>query len=148
MAGSYTETFYEVHCPLAKIDPASYAAEQNTARVFVGNYHRFGVLLSVGAIAAGGTLDMDIEQHTASAGGTTKNITGKSITQLTQAGGDGNDLVWVEVQCEELDVDGGFDYVSVEVTPATAASIFGVVLWGLIPRFPPVPTTNWTETVV
>ncbi len=144
----YTEKFPEVYCPLAKIDPASYAAEQNTARAAVGNYHRFGVLLSVGAMAGGATLDLDIEQHTLAVGGTTKNITGKSITQLTQAGGDGNCLVWVECQTEELDVDGGFDYVSVEVTPAVGAVIFGAVLFGAIPRYPPCPTTGWEEIVV
>lgn len=148
MTGSYTETFYETHCPLAKLNPASQTVEQNTSRVNVGNYHRFGILLSVGAMAGGATLDMDIEQHNAAAGGTTKNITGKSITQLTQAGGDGNCLVWVEVQCEELDVDGGFHWVSAEVTPANAAVIFGVVVFGYIPRFPPVPVTGWAETVV
>ena len=143
----YTEKFPEVYCPLAKIDPASYNSEQNTSRVNVGNYHRFGVLLSVGAMAGGATLDMDIEQHNAATGGTTKNITGKSITQLTQAGSDNNSLVWVEVQCEELDVDGGFHWVSVELTPASAATICGVILFGAIPRYPPVPVTGWNEIV-
>ena len=144
---SYTERFTERHCPLARINPASYTTEQNTARAYVGNYHRVFVLLIVGAMAANATLDVDVEQHTASAGGSTKNVTSHSITQLTQAGGDGNQLVGIEIQTEELDVNNGYDYLSVEVTPAVGAVICGCILFGIIPRYAPVAATAWAEVV-
>lgn len=141
---SYTERFTEKNRPLAKIDPASYAAEQNTSRVSLANYHRAVIIIGVGDIAAGRTLDVDVEQHTASSGGTTKNVTGKSITQLTDT--DDNKIVAIELKTEELDVDGGFEHISVELTPSAGIILYCLV-FGIEPRFAPAGTTEWDEVV-
>jgi hypothetical protein len=134
--------------PLAYENADSQAVgTHNSAYVSLQSYHRAWLVLNVGDMAVGATLDAGIQQATDTAGTGVKAIIGKTITQLTQAGGDGNDLVCIELQTEELDVDGGFDCVRFYVTIAGAAVEYSAILYGLISRFKAVPVTNWTEIV-
>lgn len=144
----YTARFTEQVAFLDKLDPDSYdAAVYDTGFNSLRDYHRAAVVLIVGDMAATATLDMDIEQATTTAGAGIKAITDKSITQLTQAGGDSNTTVVVELRTEELDVDNAFDCINAEVTVGTAAVEFALLILGLEPRYPPVPTTNLEEVV-
>lgn len=143
----FTKLFTEQCKLLAKIDPASYNSEQNTARVSLANYNRVVVLLGLGALGSGTTVDMDIEQHTAASGGSTKNIAGKSITQLTQAGSDANKVVAVEIDAADLDVAGGYDYISAEIIPATSTAILWAMILGFAARFEPVGSSDFDEVV-
>lgn len=144
----YTARFTEQVAFLDKLDPDSYAAaEYNTGYNLLQRYHRAAVVLIVGDMAQGATLDMDIEQATDTSGTGAKAISGKSITQLTAAGNDSNKIVVVELRTEELDVDNAFDCVNAEVTVAGAAVEFALLLLGLEPRYPPVPTTTLEEVV-
>ena len=136
--------------PLIIRDPDSYTnAVYNDAHVNVANYHRLWFVMQVGEMQATSTIDVQLYQATqvADAGGDTKVIAGKTITQLTQAAGDGDQIVCIEVQSEEFDVDGKFDNISVRLTVGTAASELAYVLYGLAGRFKAVPTTNWEEIV-
>ena len=141
---SYTELFGERAYPLGSIAPASLNGEGNSGRVLVANYHRVAVVLHVGTIGAGETVDLQIEQADAATCGTLKDITGKAITQLVNA--DDGAICVVEVRGEELDVDGGFEYINAEVT-TSAAIILSCIVYGIDPRFEPVPTTNWQEII-
>ena len=146
----YTEKQSEVMYPLVYAHPDSYtAAARTSAYVSFANYHRGWILLVVGEMAQGSELVLSLMQATTTAGGgPAKAFTpAKAITQLTQAGGDGDDLICVQFQTEELDVDNGFDCVAVLVTVANAAVEYSWCLFGIVPRFQPVPTTNWTERV-
>ena len=143
----YTARFSELNEVLAHLPADSETTEVNTAWVSLANYHRAVILVSVGDMASNATLDIDIEQATDSGGTGVTNITGKSITQLTQAGSDSNKIVIIEIQSEELDVANDFDHIRVEVTPATAAVEFAVFVLGFIPRFAPVSTTAIDEIV-
>lgn len=145
---AYTERFTEVHYPLDADYADSFAIGTHTsAYVSLANYHRAVFVLNVGDIAAGGGLDVQLLQATTTAGAGAKAITGKSITRLTQAGGDGDDLVAIELQTEELDVDGGFDCVAMELTVISATIELSYIIYGIVPRFPPTGTTNWQEVV-
>lgn len=144
---SYTERFSEVHQLLASTYPASYASEQNTTFVNVANFHRVVVIITAGNI--GTSLDADIEIATDS--DATGLHTLKSITQLTEAGSDDNSTVVVEIRNEELTKpanasSSNYDWLRVETTPS-GASIYGVQVWGVIPRFAPVSTTALDEVV-
>ena len=86
-------------------------------------------------------------QATSAAGADAKIIAGKAITQLTQAGGDGGDLVAIELRTEELDVNGEFAYVAAIVTVGNAASELSAVLLLGCTNYAPVPVTAWTEIV-
>ncbi len=143
----YTVRFSERNEFLAHLPADSETTEVNTAWVSLANYHRAVILVSVGDMAASSTLDIDIEQATDSGGTGVKNITGKSITQLTQAGTDSNKIVIIEIQSEELDVASDFDHIRVEVTPAVGAVEFAVFVLGFEPRFAPVSTTAIDEIV-
>jgi len=123
------------------------AGTHYSSYVSLANYHRAWLVLNVGDMATLSTLDVQIMQATDTSGTGVKTITGKSITQLTQAGGDGDDLICIELRTEELDVTNGFDCICVRVVASVAAVELGWVLFGCVPRFAAVATTNWAEIV-
>jgi len=145
---SYTERFTEVNLPagvwypIEKV-PATYTSDW----MLMSNYQRFIAVMLVGVIAAGGTVDLKLEQDDVGDGSNTKNISGKSITQLTQAGGDGDDLVGIELKTEEMDVDGGFKYVRLNLVVAVGNAFISALPLRFIANYPPVPTTVWEEIV-
>ena len=143
----YTQRPSEVMVPLAVMHADSYSGVQDSGYVSLALYHRAWIVLDVGDMAVGATLDIDVEEATTTAGIDGKNITGKSITQLTQAGGDGDDLICISIRTEELDVANMFDCINVEVTGAGAATEYSLIIYGCEPRFPPVPVTAWQERV-
>ena len=147
---SYTSRVSERMYPLITRDPDSYTnAVYNDAHVSCRDYHRLWFVMQVGDMVGTSTINVQLYQATqvADAGGDTKVIAGKAITQLDQAAGDGDQIVCIEVQSEEFDVDGGFDCISVRLTVGNAASELSYVLYGLASRFKEVPTTNWEEIV-
>ena len=90
---SYTNQVTEVMAVLEQsLVPLLRAnATYTTSYVSVANYHRVLFDIFVGALAASSTLDAQVHQAVNTAGGgTPKHVTGKAITQLTQAGGDTN----------------------------------------------------------
>lgn len=143
----YTVRFSELAYPLGMQYADSFGAgNHDTNWVSLQNYHRAVILINVGDMAQGSTLNGGIWQATTTAGGGTPAVV-KSITELTQAAGDGDQLICMELQTEELDVDGGYDCIRLRLTVANAAVEFGAWVFGISPRFPPVPTTNWEEVV-
>lgn len=144
----YTERFSERMCPLANLHADSCAAgNHDTSYVSLQSYHRAAFLIDVGDMGSNATLDAAVYQATDTSGTSAKAVTGKSITQLTQAGGDGDAILCIELQTEELDVDGGFDCVMLRVTVGTAAVEFSAWVLGIDPRYKPTSTSNWEEIV-
>jgi len=145
---SYTERFSETHYPLLQECPDSLGpAATASAYVSMANYHRGIFVIHVGDIGQAGTIDAQVYQATDTSGTGQKVVTGKAITQLTQAGGDGNQIVAIEIRTEELDVTGGFDCVKILITTGVAASEYGFIFYGVVSRFEPVPVTTWTEVI-
>lgn len=145
---AYTNRVSEVMELISVEHPDSLGAGTHTGSWYsMRDYHRAWLYVNVGDMAATATLDVGLQQASDSTGTGVKAIAGKTITQLTQAGGDSNDVVCIELQTEELDVDGGFEHVRWYVTIANAAVEMAVTMFFVEPRFPPVPTTNWTEIV-
>jgi len=135
---SFTERFTERWQLLDTIPPSSSSAEQNTGWISMANFQRVVFILQTGAIEDTGTVDLDIEVGTTSAGGTTATL--KSITQLTTA--DDNKVVVVEVRGEEMNVAGvEYDYIQGELTGANAAGITALQVWGYCEYAPAVTTT-------
>lgn len=120
---------------LATIDAASSVASQNTGWVKAGNFHAFLALLDVGVMTATGTVDMKFQQATDNAGTGAKDISpAKAITQLLAAGGN-NRQAMLNMKAADLDVDGGFGFIRLNVTAATAASLVSAALLGFYPRY-------------
>lgn len=128
------------------LDSDSYAIGVHDLAAYV-NCELYGAIefvFNVGDMAAGATMDVDIEVASDAAG--TGAATVKSMTQLTQAGGDSNAKVSITcsaIELEEALAGGGF--INAEVTIAAAAVEFGLMVYGWYPRYLPAGETNWTE---
>jgi len=141
----FTERFSERAQVLAVTYPASYSSEQNTAFVNVGNFHRWAILIIAGNI--GTSLDADVEVTTDGVSADLATLSGKSITQLTQAGSDDDSVVIIEGRNEELTIAGvHHDWIRLESTPS-GASLYCVVVLGIEPRSQPVSTSFLDEVV-
>lgn len=145
----YTENWIEINEAIEPLHPANRAAAvYNTDWLSMSNHQRAIFLLITGAMNQGATVDFAVQQATDATGTGVKALTpAKAITQLTQAAGDGNDLVGVEVRSEELDVNGGFNYIRGVLTIDTAAVYSAVLPLRHVPNYPPVPVDEWTEIV-
>lgn len=116
------------------IDPDAYtAATYTTGWVSMKNFARLAALVSVGDMAATSTVNAKLEQATSSGGAGAKDITGKAITALTQAGTDDNKQAWINLEPAELDVDNNFAFVRLSMTVAVAASDAAGYLFGIHP---------------
>lgn len=135
----YTERFSEVWSLLGTINPASHTTEQNTGYVSLHQYHRAVVIIHTGVI--GGNLDVDIEEATDTSGSSSQSMDSGNKDITLTATTDDNTVSVIEIRTEEMDVTNLRDCVNVEVTPAQAG-IFGVQIWGGVPRYAPVSTTN------
>ncbi len=146
--GMYTQRFSEGFAPLASEFADSLAlGTVDSAWVSMAEYHRAVLVINVGDMAGGSTLDISLREATDAAGTGAGAIAGKAITQLTQAGGDGDDLLCIELRSEEMDAANNYDFISVRRVIAAANVELGWTLFGMISRHKPVPTTNWAEIV-
>ncbi len=144
----YTSRVSERMYPLATYNADALGVGTfNSAYVLLRDYHRAWLVINVGDMGGGATLDAGIQQATDVLGTGVKAIVGKTITQLTQAGGDSDSLVCIELQTEELDVTLNFDAIRFFLTVAGAATEVSAILYGVMSRFDPVPITNWQEIV-
>lgn len=120
------------------IDP-----DANTAAALTSDYVNMGLFGSAmgiclcGTMGSSGTLDMKLVQATDSSGTGVKDITGKAITQFTDAGTDSDKQAVINVRAEELDVANGFDHVAIIMTTAVATGDSAAILLGLDPRSGP-----------
>ena len=111
------------------------------------NRERFLFVLDVGDMTATSTVDLELHEAQDAAGTGAKAIAAKAITQLTQAGGDGNDAVCVNLGAAEMDAAGNFDHVRARLDVLTASSNACVLVFAEALRYLPPATTNWTEIV-
>lgn len=134
MSMGYTESFNEAIVQLDRIGAISASTQTNGAWVSVANCPRFVAKLNVGLIAATGTLGFQVRQAQDAAG---LNAKAFKVMAPTYIDTDDNEDSWLDCRAEELDVDGGFDYVRIEVLAATAASLFSAELLGYVHRYGP-----------
>ena len=146
---TYTEKFSEVHyADLCQV-PVVYAfgAQVFTSWYLMSNYQRGQFILMTGTMVATSTIDLVLQQDILGDGASAKAFTpAKAITQLTAAGGDGDDLVGLQFRTEEMDVDGDFKYVRAGYTVGTANSAIALLFLKFVANYPPVPTTTWTHS--
>jgi len=142
----YTVEFSEVHQVGAELYPDNMAAAVHQSAWFdMSIHHRAACILMVGDMGQGATVDLVLQEASDNAGTGAANIAGKAITQLTQAGGDGNDVCIIELRTEELTP--GFDFVRAVLTIANAAVDASLITFGIVNRYAPVATGLVTEIV-
>lgn len=145
MPDEYTTRFTEVN----RVDQLKYPQTLDTGVHDCGwwsmrDYARACFLISVGNIAAAATFDAWLIQAQDDAGTGLKTISGCNITDLD--GTDDNAMIAIELRTEELDVDNGFDYISLRIH-CEGQSTVDAKLIRRIPRYAPVGTTQFTEVV-
>ena len=101
----------------------------------MSNFHALVASIETGALGTSATLDAKLQQALDSSGTSAKDITGKAITQLTQAGGGSAKQALINVKPEELDTVNGFGFVRLSITVGVAASLAGAQLLGVNPRY-------------
>lgn len=132
---------------LDTIDPVSQtAATVTTGWVDASKFQRFLALIATGVLGASATVDAKFQQATDSSGTGAKDVTGKAITQIVKASGD-NKQAMINLNANELDVNGGFCYVRLSLTVGTATSIIQAHLFGGFAKELPASATNHTDVV-
>ena len=121
---------------VGNIDPDAYAAGTvTTGWIAAKDFQSFVAIVQAGDLGASATLDALLQQASDGSGTGAKAITGKAITQLTQAGTDSNKQVLINLTQGDLDFNNGFRFVRLSVTLGTAGADFGAVVLGLNPRY-------------
>lgn len=124
----------ERFAPVASIDPDAYTAATYTSGwVAVKNFHRFFAVFQAGDLGSSATLDGKLEKATDSSGTGAADVTGASITQLTQAGTDSNKQACINFDTANLE-GSAFTHIRLSMTVGTATSDAGAILFGCDPR--------------
>lgn len=133
---------------LGTIDPISQGAGTVTSGwISASNYERFLAVLQTGVLGASATVDAKLQQATDSSGTGAKDVTGKAITQIVKASGDGKQAL-INLRADELDMNGGFGYFRLSVTVGTAASLIGAAIYGDVPKWSaPAQAATVAQTV-
>jgi hypothetical protein len=135
---------------VAVIDPdANAAGALNSGWVSMAAFEELLAIILAGDLGTSATIDAKLQQATDSSGTGAKDITGKAITQLTQAGTDrSNKQAQINVRAEELDRTNGFTHIRLVMTGATATSDSAAVILGCASRYTPgTPATSVVETI-
>lgn len=133
----------ELLAVLATIDPVSQAAgTATTGWIPVANHHGLLAVIQSGALGTSATLDAKLQQATDSVGTGAKDISGKAITQLTQAASGSNKQALINLRPEDLDIANGFGFVRLSLTVGVAASLTAAQVLGVNPRFAPADAGN------
>jgi hypothetical protein len=138
----------ELFSVLATIDPASQVVgTAATGWISAGNHHNLLALVQSGALGTGATLDAKFQQAQDASGTGAKDLTGKAITQLTQAANGSAKQALINLRPDDLDVANGYAYVRLSVTVGVAASLTAAQVLGVNPRFAPGDASNQAAVV-
>lgn len=130
---------------VAVIDPDAYTHTGGTGSdgvylstyVDMSTFNSLQAIVMAGTLASNATLNGKLVQATASDGTGKKDVSGKAITALTQAGTDSDKQAIINLFAEELDTANDFQHVALEMTVGTAAADAGAVLIGHAARYVP-----------
>ena len=137
---AYTERFTEVNELLVNQVVQAGAAEANTGWLDVSRFHRvFAQVIPIGA--PGVDIDVDIEEATSAAGANAQALDGGNKDITINAADTAPSAI--EIRGEEFDVNDGFRYINIETTPAGQSATYVVQVFGIVPRYAAVATTNW-----
>lgn len=123
---------------VGNIDPDAYAAGTvTTGWIDMADFEAIMAIVQAGDLGTNATLDAKLEQASDGSGTGAKDVTGKAITQLTEAGTDSNKQAVINLNGDELDVSNGFTHVRLSITLATATSDLGAIVLGFYPNYGP-----------
>lgn len=125
----------EIAALVGVIDPDAYAASTvTTGWIKADKFHRYLAMVLAGDLVTDATLDAKLEQATDGSGTGAKDVTGKAITQLTQAGSDSNKQAAIGlIPADDLDIANGFVYFRLSCTLGTAGGDLAGSVYGVEP---------------
>ena len=133
---------------VGNIDPDAYAASTVVSGwISMKLFEMFLAIILVGEMVSTATLDAKFQQATDSGGTGAKDITGKTITQLTEAGGDDDQQALINLRADEMDVEGGFEFVQLSLTLTTAGADLGATVLGFQPKYAPASDNDAASVV-
>lgn len=119
------------------IDPDAYGTGTQQGDIIDMDVHdRILFIVQAGTITSSGTIDFNVWGSAASDMGSGALITGKSITQLTQAGTDSDKQVLVEVTAAEVAAQ-GYRYIRGNLIILAAGADAGTIALAGDSRFEP-----------
>ena len=131
------------------IDPdLNTANTYTTSWISMATFDAIQAIVLAGALGTSGTLDAKLEQATDASGTGAKDIDGKAITQLTEAGGDSDKQAIINCRSDELDVNNSFSHVRLSMTTATASSDSAALVLGHYARYQPAADAASVAEVV
>lgn len=129
------------------IDPdATAAGAVSTGWIAASEFARFMAIAMAGTLGTSATLDAKIEEATDSSGTGAQDLSGKAITQLTDAGSDSDKQAIINVHPEDL--SSGFTHFRLTMTVATATSDCGGIVLGADARFEPETDATTVDEIV
>jgi hypothetical protein len=131
------------------IDPDANAADTyETGWVSLADFGAIMAVVFAGDLGSSATLNAKLEQATSSGGAGAKDITGKAITELTQAGTDSNKQAIINCRADELDVANSFTHVRLSMTVGTATSDCAAAIFGVDARYAPHADATSVDEVI
>jgi hypothetical protein len=98
-------------------------------------FQTYLAVVSLGTLGSSATVDAKLEQASDGSGTGVKDITGKAITQLTQAGTDASDSeATISLRGTELDLENDFTHFRLSITVGTATSDMAGYVFGIDAR--------------
>ena len=121
---------------VACIDPDAYTTGAQTSDwIDMADFERVMFIVQAGSLGSSATLNFKVQQSAAANGANPADITGKEITELTEAGTDSDKQAIVEVAAAEL--TDGYRYIAGVMTVGTATSDAGVIAIAANPNYGP-----------
>jgi len=131
----FTERLSEQLAIVSCIDPDAYTAATVTGdEIDMRYFRRVIFIVMAGTLGSSATIDFKVTEC-ASSGGSFTDLSGKAITQLTDAGTDDDKQAIVEVAAEEMGA--GMRYLKGSLTVGTATSDVGVIALADCARYKP-----------
>jgi Cys-tRNA synthase (O-phospho-L-seryl-tRNA:Cys-tRNA synthase) len=124
---------------VSTIDPDAYGTGAQTSDVIdMQDWERIVVIVQGGTLGSSATLDAAVHYDTASNGSFTNKVTGKEITQMTEAGTDSDKQAIIEVTASEVAaMAAGARYARVAMTVGAATSDAGLLVLGRSAHYNP-----------
>ncbi len=130
---------------MAAINPQSATTVQSSGWVDASQFENMLAMVETGVISAGGTVSATVQQASSATGTGAKAIypgnntsgTALAIAPLTQAGGGSSSQAPINIKPDDLDVNNGFRWIQLTITPSGAAALIAGQLLGVDARYGP-----------
>lgn len=129
------------------IDPDAYSTgTENSGWIEASEFENYLAAVMAGDLGSSATIDAKIEEAKDDSGTDLQDLSGKSITQLTDSDSDSNKQALINVRQDEL--SDGFTHIRVSLTVGTASSDAAAVVFGFDARYEPETDASTVDEIV